>query len=334
MIKALSFDLDDTLWPIAPTIARAEQALQTFLLTETPQLAALCSGPGDVIYFMSGEYNTTCQLNPSNVNRAFQAVRSGTQSNPMTFKPYPGQSPVFTAPFNIGDYGSQWTIIDGLTFRGSGVNIGSQNNVIRNSHAYGRNTTACNDNPAGIYVQNGASNILIENNTVHDNYNPGEGIPPTGGLFNCAGIKLMHFPVNITIIGNTIYNQPAGIHLKYTEGENIIVVNNTLYNNNYAIFAANNNVHFEGNIIRDGTTGIKSGGADGVPLTGGNNVTITRNTFSNIRQVTRLNGGANVTVSNNIFSITNPELCTGTSTGQNGEADCHTYIYNGYYGRC
>ena len=40
MIKALSFDLDDTLWPIAPTIARAEQALQTFLLTETPQLAA------------------------------------------------------------------------------------------------------------------------------------------------------------------------------------------------------------------------------------------------------------------------------------------------------
>ncbi len=40
MIKALSFDLDDTLWPIAPTIARAEQALHAFMQAHVPQLAA------------------------------------------------------------------------------------------------------------------------------------------------------------------------------------------------------------------------------------------------------------------------------------------------------
>lgn len=39
MIRALSFDLDDTLWPIAPTILRAEQRLQDWLHAQVPDLA-------------------------------------------------------------------------------------------------------------------------------------------------------------------------------------------------------------------------------------------------------------------------------------------------------
>jgi FMN hydrolase / 5-amino-6-(5-phospho-D-ribitylamino)uracil phosphatase len=39
-IKAISLDLDDTLWPIWPTIARAEQALQDWLRPQAPQTAA------------------------------------------------------------------------------------------------------------------------------------------------------------------------------------------------------------------------------------------------------------------------------------------------------
>lgn len=39
-IRALSLDLDDTLWPIAPTIARAEEALHAWLQQHAPATAA------------------------------------------------------------------------------------------------------------------------------------------------------------------------------------------------------------------------------------------------------------------------------------------------------
>jgi putative hydrolase of the HAD superfamily len=39
MIRALSFDLDDTLWPIAPVIAQAERRLHAWLHEQVPHLA-------------------------------------------------------------------------------------------------------------------------------------------------------------------------------------------------------------------------------------------------------------------------------------------------------
>jgi FMN hydrolase / 5-amino-6-(5-phospho-D-ribitylamino)uracil phosphatase len=39
-IKAISLDLDETLWPVWPAIARAEQALHQFLQTHAPRTAA------------------------------------------------------------------------------------------------------------------------------------------------------------------------------------------------------------------------------------------------------------------------------------------------------
>ncbi|AXK72966.1 HAD family hydrolase [Lysobacter sp. TY2-98] len=39
-IRAITLDLDDTLWPIAPAIDRAEQALDTWLATHAPRAAA------------------------------------------------------------------------------------------------------------------------------------------------------------------------------------------------------------------------------------------------------------------------------------------------------
>lgn len=40
-VKAISLDLDDTLWPIWPVIARAEQALQDWLRPQAPRSAAV-----------------------------------------------------------------------------------------------------------------------------------------------------------------------------------------------------------------------------------------------------------------------------------------------------
>jgi len=41
-IHGITLDLDDTLWPVGPTIVRAEQALQDWLATHAPATAALC----------------------------------------------------------------------------------------------------------------------------------------------------------------------------------------------------------------------------------------------------------------------------------------------------
>ncbi|MGJ7611340.1 MULTISPECIES: HAD family hydrolase [unclassified Variovorax] len=45
-ISAISLDLDDTLWPIWPTIERAEGVLQAWLLREAPRTATLLLTPG------------------------------------------------------------------------------------------------------------------------------------------------------------------------------------------------------------------------------------------------------------------------------------------------
>ncbi|MEJ6022769.1 HAD family hydrolase [Ramlibacter sp. PS4R-6] len=45
-IKAVSLDLDDTLWPIWPTIERAEKVLHDWLVDNAPMAAALFSSPG------------------------------------------------------------------------------------------------------------------------------------------------------------------------------------------------------------------------------------------------------------------------------------------------
>ncbi|MDO9406459.1 MAG: HAD family hydrolase [Polaromonas sp.] len=45
MIKAITLDLDDTLWPVWPAIERAEQALEDWLSQNAPMTAALFSNP-------------------------------------------------------------------------------------------------------------------------------------------------------------------------------------------------------------------------------------------------------------------------------------------------
>lgn len=44
-IRAISLDLDDTLWPIWPTIARAEQALSDWLRQQAPKTADVFADP-------------------------------------------------------------------------------------------------------------------------------------------------------------------------------------------------------------------------------------------------------------------------------------------------
>jgi len=45
-IRAITLDLDDTLWPIWPTITRAENVLQAWLADHAPATAAMYAAPG------------------------------------------------------------------------------------------------------------------------------------------------------------------------------------------------------------------------------------------------------------------------------------------------
>jgi putative hydrolase of the HAD superfamily len=45
-IKAISLDLDDTLWPVWPTIGRAEETLAQWLAEKAPLTVPLCAIPG------------------------------------------------------------------------------------------------------------------------------------------------------------------------------------------------------------------------------------------------------------------------------------------------
>jgi putative hydrolase of the HAD superfamily len=45
-IRAISLDLDDTLWPVWPAIARAEACLQQWLAEHAPAAHTLCAQPG------------------------------------------------------------------------------------------------------------------------------------------------------------------------------------------------------------------------------------------------------------------------------------------------
>ncbi len=46
LIKAITLDLDDTLWPVWPAIERAEKALENWLGRHAPMTAALFANPG------------------------------------------------------------------------------------------------------------------------------------------------------------------------------------------------------------------------------------------------------------------------------------------------
>lgn len=57
-IRAITLDLDDTLWPIWPTITRAEDALQAWLSEHAPATAALSAAPG-TLRELRNQMNTT-----------------------------------------------------------------------------------------------------------------------------------------------------------------------------------------------------------------------------------------------------------------------------------
>jgi hypothetical protein len=196
---------------------------------------------GDLVYFRAGTYNPAANpvaswssasnslkyehlpWNPSN---------SGTSTNPITFKAYPGETPVFQDNIyggTIGVVGRSWIIWDGFT--GTIVDVPNEviayayfqdasNCVIRNSNFSGvlKNT---HQNAALIFMLNN-SNILIENNRLHDMND--DGVAGGEEAVNAAAI-LSFNTTGMVVKNNDIYNNYLGIWDKDTEQNNLYYQN-------------------------------------------------------------------------------------------------------------
>jgi HAD superfamily hydrolase (TIGR01509 family) len=86
LIKAISLDLDDTLWPVWPAIERAEKALDGWLSQHAPMTAAMFSSPTARLEIRAHVTNTRPELkhNMSAVRReAIRLALSRSSEDPL-----------------------------------------------------------------------------------------------------------------------------------------------------------------------------------------------------------------------------------------------------------
>jgi FMN hydrolase / 5-amino-6-(5-phospho-D-ribitylamino)uracil phosphatase len=76
-IQAISLDLDDTLWPIGPTIERAEQVLHHWLVAHSPMTAALFANPHAVRDIREHVMNTRPEIRHDLSAVRREAIRLG-----------------------------------------------------------------------------------------------------------------------------------------------------------------------------------------------------------------------------------------------------------------
>jgi len=148
--------------------------------------------PGDVVYFMSGDYSDTYIMGTENGTDLVQGFYMygihGSAAAAITFTAYPGENPVFSAklPDSQQMAGIQFSncsniLIDGLEIKntfGHGLSLTDSSSVeIRNTRIHDVSGMRDTDH-AGILISGGSS-ISIHHNLIYDNY-AREGVG-TGG---------------------------------------------------------------------------------------------------------------------------------------------------------
>jgi len=190
---------------------------------------------GDIVYFRDGTYDPAANpiqswANTSNSNKweklPWNPSNSGTANAPITFKAYPGETPVFLDNIysgTLGAVGRDYIIWDG--FSGTIVDSAGQvivfaffyntnNCVIRNSNFTGI-LKGTHHNSSLISLLNN-SNILIESNQLH-----GMNMNPAGSEeANNSTAILSYNSRNMIIRNNDIWDNYFGIFDKDIEQNN------------------------------------------------------------------------------------------------------------------
>lgn len=228
--------------------------------------------PGDVVYLMDGTHSTI--INPGHDAGPtaggsfvfyFRGV-SGTETNPITLKAYPGHTPVI-APASQGtgviiEYANHWRI-ENLTIRdayASGLRlIGIDGFHASNLHIYDTDGLD-NNNVAGI-ATNDLRNAVFDRLDMHDNFD--RLAADTGGIGGENSANIVFFQGgNVTVRNSRFYhtrlNEQYQTCLKYKHGiprntDWFEVYNSTFENCRiYGLSTGSPNTHFHHNTIRNG----------------------------------------------------------------------------------
>ncbi|MGE0083652.1 MAG: hypothetical protein AB7S75_04460 [Desulfococcaceae bacterium] len=235
--------------------------------------------PGDVFYFMSGEYSEIYNLEGNEYAKKAMFLPpyiSGTKENPITFKAYPGENPVFSARLPntlpgepdrkdgneicpIETYDAHHLIFEGFEIRktfGKGMILRAYDSEVKNCWIHDIDGWSYH-NLGGISVGPG-SEVNIHHNLIHDNYDHVRSDDVSGNIFiGHAGTVRVH--------DNILYNSKPtqcktedeskskgvadggyGVYYKYPSGKEKRTPNGDLIlDNGKPIFEFNENAVFE-----------------------------------------------------------------------------------------
>ncbi len=296
---------------------------------QTIEKAAYSVAPGDTVFIRNGVYSKT---NPESLI-VFLTI-SGTANNPITFRNYPGETPILQMNGNnwgaIKFNGCDYIIIDGLTIIGNNDNITleyaqSQQQIIGNPATAGngiaidaeyqneinkphhniiRNCTVSKCGGGGIYTYN-ADYTTIENNVVFNCawYTPygNSGISMYQNWNSDSSNGIKNF-----ITRNTCYRNenfiPWFVTNSILDGNGIIIDDNRNTQNNSTLGVYNGGTYVANNLVFDN-------GGRGIHCYESNNVIIANNTCYKNCQSPAVQSGeftaydaSNITYINNIAS--------------------------------
>ena len=297
----------------------------------TIERATYAVAPGDTVFIRNGIYTKTY---PESLI-AYLTI-SGTATNPITFKNYPGETPILQLnSTNWGGFainGCDYIIIDGITIIGNNdnitllyaqeqqLNIGNpatsgngiainaefNNDTNRPHHNIVRNCTISKCGGGGIYTYN-ADYTTIENNVIsqcgwYAPYgNSGISMYQNWNSDNFNGIKNF-------IIGNTCFRNenyiPFFVVGSITDGNGIIIDDGRNTQNNSTLGIYNGITYVANNLVFDN-------GARGIHCFESDNVIVVNNTsYQNCKSSSTQEGeltafsASNITFLNNIVSPT------------------------------
>jgi hypothetical protein len=207
--------------------------------------AASLANPGNLIYVRGGTYNLSAQVNLS---------RSGTPTQPIRVRAYPGESPIFnfaaepTGKHGINISGNWWQLCGFEIHHAShnGVLINGSSNVVERCVIHDSGDTGLHITASGSAL---ASSNLVLNCDSYRNYDP-----PIGGNADGFTAKFTVGPYNVFRGCRSWNNSDDG--WDFWMATNAIIVDGCItFSNGFNIFDAATNTQFNG----DGN-GFKMGG--------------------------------------------------------------------------
>lgn len=223
---------------VSPTGSASWPQCQNIATPCSGKTAVLNAQAGDVVYFRTGVYDPAVDPVQEWIDTPdaykyerlpWNPAHSGDEGNPITFKAYPGETPVFVDNPYSGAFGAanrNWIVWDG--FSASIVDLPgepialtmfwqSEHCTIRNSHLTGLQKNS-HDNSALVWLQN-AHFSLVENNVLRGMNDDGVDNGDMEEANNSTAV-LNFYSANISVRNNDLIDNYYGIWDKATEQHN------------------------------------------------------------------------------------------------------------------